>query len=69
MLEAAYQQALIGQNQPDLQQMQADFVTLQQRAEQVLQLPAADILRLSRARVHQVIYLLIPRFHGGHPGV
>jgi hypothetical protein len=68
-VEAAYQQALIGQNQPDLQQMRADFVTLQQRAGQVLQLPAAGILRLSRARVHQVIYLLIPRFHGGHPGV
>lgn len=68
-VEAAYQQALIGQNQPDLQQMQADFVTLQQRAEQVLALPASDILRFSHARVHQVIYLLIPRFHGGHPGV
>jgi hypothetical protein len=68
-VEAAYQQALIGQNQPDLQQMQADFVSLQQRAEQVLALPAADILRFSKARVHQVIYLLIPRFHGGHAGV
>jgi hypothetical protein len=68
-VEAAYQQALIGLNQPDLQQMQADFVTEQQRAAQVLALPASDILRFSHARVHQVIYLLIPRFHGGHPGV
>jgi hypothetical protein len=49
--------------------MQADFATTQQRAEQVLALPAAGILHLSKARVHQVIYLLIPRFHGGHPGV
>jgi hypothetical protein len=68
-VEAAYQRALIGENQPDLQQMQSDFVTTQQRAEQVLALPASDILRFSHARVHQVIYLLIPRFHGGHPGV
>ena len=68
-VEAAYQRALIGQNQQDLQQMQADFVTEQQRAEQVLALPASDILRFSRAKVHQVSYLLIPRFHGGHPGV
>ena len=67
-VEAAYQRALLGQNQPDLQQMQADFVTMQQRAEQVLQLPAADILRLSKARVHQVVYLLIPRVHGAHSG-
>ena len=36
---------------------------LQQRAEQVLALPAADVLRFSQARVHQVIYLLIPRVH------
>jgi len=67
-VEAAYQRALIGQNQPDLQQMQADFVTLQQRAQQVLALPASDILRFSHALVHQVIYLLIPRVHGGHAG-
>jgi hypothetical protein len=68
-VEAAYEQALIGQNQPDLQQMQADFATLEQRAQQVLALPASDILRLSHAKVHQVVYLLVPRFHGGHAGM
>jgi hypothetical protein len=67
-VEAAYQRALIGQNQPDLQQMQADFGTLQKRAAQVLARPAADILRLSKARVHQVSYLLIPRAHASHQG-
>lgn len=67
-VEAAYQRALIGQNQPDLQQMQANFATLQQRAEQVLQLPATDVLRLSHAKVHQVIYLLVPRLHESHAG-
>src|SRR5262249_10744370 len=67
-VEAAYQKALLGENQADLQQEQAGFVTLQQRAQQVLQLPAADILRFSHAKVHQVVYLLIPRTHGGHEG-
>jgi hypothetical protein len=67
-VEAAYQRALIGENQADLQQLQASYATLQQRAAQVLQLPAADILRFSHAKVHQVVYLLIPRVHGGHTG-
>jgi hypothetical protein len=67
-VEAAYDHALIAQNQPDLQQMQADMATMQQRAEQVLQLPASDLLRFSHALVHQVLYLLIPRVHGAHAG-
>lgn len=68
-VEAAYQHAVLSQNLPDVQQAQADFGTMQQRAQQVLALPAADILRFSRAKVHQAGYLLVPRFHGGHAGV
>jgi hypothetical protein len=60
-VEAAYQRAAVGLNQAALQQMQADAMTMQRRGEQVLRLPAADLLRLSRARVKQVSSLLIPR--------
>jgi len=52
---------------PDVQQAQADFATMQQRAEQVLALPAADVLRLSRAQVAVVSFLLVPRVHS-HDG-
>jgi len=60
-VEAAYQQAVLGQNLSALQQMQADFMTMQRRGEQVLQLPAAGLLRLSRVRVSQARSLLVPR--------
>jgi hypothetical protein len=65
--EAAYQHAVLTQNMPDVQQSQADFATMQQRAEQVLALPAADVLRLSRAQVAVVSSLLVPRVHS-HDG-
>jgi hypothetical protein len=60
-VEAAYQRAAIGLNQPSLQQMQADFLILQRRGEQVLRLSAADILRLSRDLLSHVKSLLVPR--------
>jgi hypothetical protein len=66
-VEAAYQHAVLSQNMPDVQQAQADFATMQQRAEQVLALPAADVLRLSRAQVAVVSFLLVPRVHS-HDG-
>jgi hypothetical protein len=66
-VEAAYQHAVLGVNMPDVQQGQADFATMQQRAEQVLALPAADVLRLSRTRISKVNSLLIPRIHS-HDG-
>jgi hypothetical protein len=48
-VEAAYQQALIGQNASSVAQLRANFGTLQRRAEAALQLPAAaGILRISR---------------------
>lgn len=60
-VEAAYQRAAASLNQPALQWMQAGFIALQQRGQQVLRLPAADILRLSRVRVSRVKPLLVPR--------
>ena len=66
-VEAAYQHAVLTQNTPDVQQSQADFATMQQRAEQVLALPAADVLQLSRAQVAVVSSLLVPRVHS-HDG-
>jgi hypothetical protein len=48
-VEAAYQQALIGQNASSLAQLQANFGALQRRAEAALQAPSgAGILRISR---------------------
>ena len=49
-VEAAYQQSLIGQNVTSLSRLQANFGALLRRAEQLLQLPAAGILRVSRGR-------------------
>jgi len=51
-VEAAYQQALIGQNLTSLSRLQTSFGALQRRAEALLQLPAATgILRISRGRI------------------
>lgn len=48
-VEAAYQQALVGQNASSLAQLQASFGGLQRRAEAALQAPAAaGILRVSQ---------------------
>ena len=49
-VEAAYQQALIGQNLTSLAQLQASFGALQRRAVQLLEAPAAGILRISQGR-------------------
>jgi len=66
-VEAAYQHAVLTQNMPDVQQSQADFTAMQQRAVQVLALPVADVLRLSRAQVSKAGFLLVPRVHS-HEG-
>jgi hypothetical protein len=60
-VEAAYQKAVLDQNGPAIQQGQVDHTTMQRRAEQVLQLPAAVLLRFSRLQVHKAVPLLIPR--------
>ena len=63
-VEAAYQLAVIDANRDAIQQVQADHATMQQRAQQVLALPAADILRFSKLQVHKAVPLLVPRVHG-----
>jgi len=50
-VEAAYQQALISQNLTSLSRLQANFGALLRRAEDLLQIPAAGILRVSQGRV------------------
>ena len=49
-VEAAYQQALISLNLTSLSRLQANFDALLRRAEVLLQLPGAGILRVSQAR-------------------
>ncbi len=49
-VEAAYQQALISLNLTSLSRLQASFDALLRRAEVLLQLPGAGILRVSQAR-------------------